>query len=541
MFDEYPRPQMRRPNWINLCGEWDYAITRSAAMPTVWGGKILVPFSPEAPASGVSRLVKPGDFLWYRLKTRFPASDDRLLLHFGAVDQRAVVWCNGLEVGKHSGGYTPFTIDLTGFPGPDGEAELIVAVRDDTEASPLGRGKQRLRRGGIWYTPQSGIWQPVWAERVPKDYIRSLRITPWYDEGVVEIDAEPGGTVRFQGRDYPCPARISIPNFIPWSPENPYLYDFSVRYGTDEVQSYFAMRKIAVENGRICLNDRVTFLNGVLDQGYNPDGLMTYGSDAAMVNDIKMARDMGFNTLRKHVKVEPARWYYHCDRLGMLVWQDIPNGGGRYNPLAVNVPVVVGALGGMDDGKYKLFDREDPVGRRAYYDELREIVGTLYNSPCVCLWTLFNEGWGQFDAAKARELVLSMDGTRLVDHASGWHDQGVGSLRDEHVYFKKYRYKPDRLGRAVVLSEYGGYNLRMWGHTWNERDFGYNSCADAQSLEQKLRQLFWKEIYPAKKAGLAAAVYTQLTDVEEELNGLVTYDRQVIKIPIDRIRKITNI
>lgn len=541
MFDEYPRPQMQRSEWIDLCGEWDYAITRTAAMPTEWDGKILVPFSPEAPASGVSRLVKPGDFLWYRLQTRFPVTDGRLLLHFGAVDQRAVVWCNGLEVGRHTGGYTPFTIDLTNFPTPEGDAELIVAVRDDTDESPLGRGKQRLRRGGMWYTPQSGIWQPVWAECVPRDYIRSLRITPWYDEGVVEIEAEPAGTIRFAGRDYPSPARIAIPNFIPWSPENPHLYEFSVRYKTDEVKSYFAMRKIAVENGRICLNDRVIFLNGVLDQGYNPDGLMTYPTDAAMVNDIKMARDMGFNTLRKHVKIEPARWYYHCDRLGMLVWQDIPNGGGRYAPPVVNAPVLVPQLGYMDDTNYKRFDRADPLGRKAYDDELREIVDTLYNSPCVILWSLFNEGWGQFDAAKARETVLSMDGTRLVDHASGWHDQGVGDLRDEHVYFKKYRYKPDAQGRAVVLSEYGGYNLRVWGHTWNERDFGYNSCADAQQLEQKLRQLFWKEIYPAKKAGLAAAIYTQLTDVEEELNGLVTYDRQVVKIPIERVRKITNI
>lgn len=541
MFDEYPRPQMQRPQWINLCGEWDYAITRTAAMPTEWDGKILVPFSPEAPGSGVSRLVKPGDFLWYRLQTRFPATDGRLLLHFGAVDQRAVVWCNGLEVGRHTGGYTPFTIDLTDFPTPEGDAELIVAVRDDTDESFLGRGKQRLKRGGMWYTPQSGIWQPVWAECVPRDYIRSLRITPWYDEGVVEIEAEPGGTVRFAGRDYPSPARIAIPNFIPWSPENPHLYEFSVRYKTDEVKSYFAMRKIAVENGRICLNDRVIFLNGVLDQGYNPEGLMTYPTDAAMVNDIKMARDMGFNTLRKHVKLEPARWYYHCDRLGMLVWQDIPNGGGRYTPPVVNAPVLVPQLGYMDDANYKRFDRADPLGRKAYCDELREIVDALYNSPCVILWSLFNEGWGQFDAAKAREFVLSMDGTRLVDHASGWHDQGVGNLRDEHVYFRKYRYKPDEQGRAVVLSEYGGYNLRVWGHTWNERDFGYNSCADAQQLEQKLRQLFWKEIYPAKKAGLAAAIYTQLTDVEEELNGLLTYDRQVVKIPLERVRKITNI
>ncbi len=542
MFDEYPRPQMTRPNWINLCGEWDYAITHSAAKPAVWEGKIVVPFSPEAPASGVSRLVKSGDYLWYRLTTKFPTpAGERLLLHFGAVDQKAVVWCNDFEVGSHTGGYWPFTIDITSFLGEDGEAEIVVAVLDDTDKSPLARGKQRLNRGGIWYPAQSGIWQPVWAERVPRDYIRSLRITPFYDEGVVEIDAMPGGTVHFQGADYECPARISIPNFIPWSPDDPHLYDFTVSYDKDTVGSYFAMRKISVENRRLCLNNRVLFMNGVLDQGYTPDGLMTYPSDAAMINDIKMAKDMGFNMLRKHVKVEPLRWYYHCDRLGMLVWQDMPNGGGKYSPAVVNLPVVMERAGHMTDEKYKLFDREDPVSRQIYTEELSTMVQHLYNCPCIVMWVLFNEGWGQFDAADARRLVLSMDGTRLVDHASGWHDQGVGHIRDEHVYFKKYRYKADKRGRAVVLSEYGGYNLRVWGHTWNERDFGYNSCADSQQLEQKLRQLFWKEIYPAKKAGLAAAVYTQLTDVEEELNGLMTYDRQVVKIPLDRMRKITNI
>jgi beta-galactosidase/beta-glucuronidase len=541
MFEEYPRPQMERDNWFNLCGEWDYAITKSGKIPETWEGVIRVPFSPEAPASGVSRLVKPDEFLWYRRNVEFPADGGRVLLHFGAVDQTAVVWCNGREVAAHTGGYTPFTADLTDALGDGGRGEILVAVRDGTGKTELGRGKQKMARGGLWYTPQSGIWQPVWAERVPQEYIRSLRVTPRYDEGEVEIDAIPGGTVQFGGQTYECPARIPLCGFVPWTPGNPYLYEFTVTLGEDRVKSYFAMRKFSVKNARLCLNNRVFFMNGVLDQGYNPEGLMTYPSDEAMIRDIRTAKDMGFNTLRKHVKTEPLRWYYHCDRLGMLVWQDIPNGGAQnYNDLVVAAPNITGVTSLKDD-KYILFGRRSPAGRKQYYNELTELVGNLYNCPCIAMWVLFNEGWGQFDAAKARELVLSMDGTRLVDHASGWYDQGVGDIKSVHVYFQKYRHIPDKLGRAVILSEFGGYNLRVWGHTWNEKDFGYNSCADAADLETKLHRLYWDEIYPAKKAGLAAVIFTQLTDVEEELNGLVTYDRQVVKLPLERIRRITNI
>lgn len=541
MFDEYPRPQMQRDDWLNLCGEWDYAITDSPRFPTAWDGKIRVPFSPEAPASGVSRLVQPEDYLWYRRRIEYPPLGQRILLHVGAADQKAVVFCNGREVGSHTGGYSPFTADLTDALDEEGNGEIIVAVQDHTGESGLARGKQKMKRGAIWYTPQSGIWQPVWAERVPQQYIQSLRITPWFDDGEVEIEVRPAGKVQFGGQEYESPARIPVPRFIPWTPEEPHLYEFTATLGQDVVKSYFAMRKVSVENARLCLNNRVYFMNGVLDQGYNPQGLMTYPSDAAMINDIKMAKDMGFNTLRKHVKTEPMRWYYHCDRLGMLVWQDMPNGGAKtYSGLMTAAPNITGVTTVKDD-KYGLFGRRDMMARKAYYGELSELINHLYNCPCIVMWVLFNEGWGQFDAAKARQLALSLDGTRVVDHASGWYDQGVGGVKSVHVYFQKYRHNPDRLGRAVVLSEFGGYNLRVWGHTWNEKDFGYNSCVDARDLENKLQKLYWKQILPAKKAGLAAAIYTQLTDVEEELNGLVTYDRQVVKIPLERIRKITSI
>ena len=541
MFDEYPRPQMERGSFVNLCGTWEYAITDSARRPAAWEGEITVPFSPETKASGVERTLMPGQYLWYRREAVFPQEGARVLLHFGAVDQIAVVWCNGREVGSHYGGYAPFTVELTDMLGPDRRAELIVAVQDDSDLSPLGHGKQRIRRGGIWYSVQSGIWQPVWAECVPQDYIESLRITPRFDESVVEIEATPGGVVHFQGKDYPCPARVPVPNFIPWSPETPHLYSFTVTYRGDEVKSYFAMRKISVENERICLNNKPYFQNGVLDQGYNPDGLYTYASDEAMLRDIELAKAMGFNTIRKHMKTEPARWYYHCDRLGMLVWQDIPCGGGPYDPTVVNI-VFASARRYMRDGLYKRLGRADAVGRKRFLIEMADIIKALYNSPCIVLWTIFNEAWGQFDAARTSQYVSDiLDGTRIIDHASGWYDQGIGPVRSDHVYFRRYRMRRDRLGRAVILSEFGGYNLRMWGHTWNEKDFGYNSCVDPKDLEKQLDDLYKKQIAPAKKAGLCAAIYTQLTDVEDELNGLITYDREVLKLPPETVKRIISV
>ena len=541
MFDEYPRPQLRRTSWINLCGEWDYAITGTPVFPGEWDGKITVPFSPEAPASGVRRLVRKKDYLWYRRECVFAPGSGRVLVHFGAADQRAVVWCNGTEVVSHQGGYGSFSADITDALLPDGRAELVVAVQDATESGGLARGKQKIKNGGIWYTPQSGLWQPVWAEYVPREYIRSLRITPMFEKSKVRIEAVPGGVVHFEGADYTCPAEITMERFIPWSPENPKLYSFIVTLGEDRVESYFAMRGVSVQNGRIFLNGKPYFMNGVLDQGYNPEGLLTYPSDEAMIADIQLAKSMGFNTLRKHVKTEPLRWYYHCDRLGMLVWQDMPNGGpSSYDLLLTKSPVLLGDAG-VKDRNYRLFGRRNRIDRNHYYAELSALIEDHYNCPCIVMWVLFNEGWGQFDAPRARRLALSLDGTRLVDHASGWHDQGVGDLRSEHVYFRKYRYKPDKLGRAVILSEFGGYNLQIWGHTWNEKSFGYSTCIDAKDLETKLRNLYEREILPARQKGLSAAIYTQLTDVEEELNGFVTYDRQVVKIPPERVKRVVGV
>ncbi len=552
---EYPRPQLVRDSYVNLNGRWDYAITASAEQPERWDGEILVPFSPEAPLSGVGRTLLPGEYLWYRRELpELRAPGRRTILQFGAADQQADVFVNGRHVCSHLGGYTAFSADVTEFL--EERSVLTVRVQDGTDTTPYSRGKQKMKRGGIWYTPQSGLWQTVWAELVPEAHVRAVVFTPELPQGVVrwKLDA-PGpqgacveislhgaavasGTCDARGEGS---ARIAPENLRLWTPETPELYDVQIRLGEDCVRSYFAMRTVSVgpdERGtmRLLLNGRPYYQHGVLDQGYWPDGLYTAPSDEAMIYDIRLMKELGFNLLRKHIKIEPMRWYYHCDRLGMLVWQDMVSGGGSYDPLTVTAPLLTGIH--CRDSAYRRFAREDAAGRAQYNAELTEMILQLRNCPCIVLWVAFNEGWGQFDAARALERITALDPTRPVDHASGWHDQGVGPVRSLHVYFRPYRFRPDRKGRAVLLSEFGGYQLPVAGHTFSKKSFGYRGCRTPEALAAAVRRLYETQILPAKQAGLCASVYTQLSDVEDELNGFVTYDRKVVKLPKAALREI---
>lgn len=546
---EYPRPQLMRDSFMSLNGFWDYCITESTDIPTAFDGQILVPFSPESALSGVSRTLSSTQTLWY--KKELTLSRDyqkgRTLLHFGAVDQEATVYLNGVERFKHKGGFTPFTVELTDFASEP--LTILIRVTDGTETSGHARGKQSSKRGGIWYTPQSGIWQTVWIENVPDDYIEDLRITPDYDAMCVRFtilsERDLPATITLNDQDYAAKtntvAELPMPGFRPWSPEDPFLYPVTIRLGTDLVQSYFGMRKFSVEpdrNGipRLFLNNHPYFHNGLLDQGYYPDGLLTAPSDEAMISDIQKAKSMGFNMLRKHIKIEPLRWYYHCDRLGMLVWQDMINGGGKYSKLLITYPLFIEHH--MKDTNYRLFARKNPEDRAQYREDLEAMLRHLVSVVSIAVWVPFNEGWGQFDAAKIAAWVRETDPTRTIDHASGWHDQGAGDLKSHHVYFHPYRYKKDRRGRAVVLSEFGGYNYRVENHAWNNVDFGYKRISSREELIRYYRRLYEEEILPARRQGLSAAVYTQLTDVEDELNGLLTYDREVVKIPEKILREI---
>ena len=544
---EYPRPQLVRDSYINLNGPWEYAFTGDMRAPSEFEGEIVVPFAPESALSGVGRTLRGGEYLWYRRKLVLPEGFNRgrVLLHFGAVDQTARVWVNGRDAVAHTGGYLPFSADITELL--EEENTILVRVSDDTDESWHTRGKQKSRRGGIWYTPLSGIWQTVWCESVPEQYIRGLFITPRLAGRAVELFVDGEGECRavIDGEEYRFPAGqpavLELHGRVrEWTPEAPELYRFSLTLGEDRVESYFAMRSFGVGEDRdgvkrLLLNGKPYFHNGVLDQGWWPDGLYTAPSDEALEFDIQTAKAMGFNMLRKHVKVESARWYYHCDRLGMLVWQDMPNGGGKYSPAVVSAPLLTGWH--MRDDKYGAFGRKSERGRREFTAELREMVLALYNCPCIAMWVPFNEGWGQFDAEQNVEAILSIDQTRTIDHASGWHDQGIGEIKSLHVYFDEYRHTPDKRGRCVVLSEFGGYTCRVDGHAMNEKAFGYKKFKSPSELRTGLMTLYDGQIRPAVRKGLSATVYTQLTDVEDELNGLITYDRRVLKLAPDAVAR----
>ncbi len=573
---EYPRPQMRRDSYLSLNGYWDYAFTRDTGFPEHYSGKILVPFSPESALSGVGRQLKPEEFLWYRTilpKTEPEGktgnfSDMRLLIHFGAVDYQADVYINRHHVTTHLGGYLPFDADITDFLLKT-DNELILRVQDATDQKGQARGKQTLTRGGIFYTAQSGIWQSVWLEWVPASHMKSLWFETDFDTRKVtaHISATLCGefpalslSVSAKGKEIiqqtlslsaenpraldAC-LSFTLPEdaFYPWSPENPFLYDADISLGTDHIQSYFAMRLYSIEKPAdspkgvpvFCLNHKPFFLMGVLDQGYWPDGLYTAPSDEALLYDIATMKSLGFNMLRKHIKVECARWYYHCDRLGMIVCQDMVNGGSRYHmPVISYLPTLFPTVR-FKDTHAAMLSRKDLKAREQWEKECVETVETLKFFPSIAIWCPFNEGWGQFDTSRITDVIRSADPSRLIDSASGWFDQNCGDFVSVHNYFRPLSHIVEKwgthsCGRALFLSEYGGFACHLAGHSSVERVFGYKRYDTLPEFQKAYQELTKKSLPPLKAQGLSGAVYTQLSDVEEEVNGLLTYDRKVNKL-----------
>lgn len=554
---EYPRPQMERSNWTNLNGLWQYSIlpATQTAIPASFDGQILVPFAVESSLSGVGKTVGKDSVLWYKRSVSVkPAKGKNTLLHFGAVDWRCTVYVNGKEAGRHEGGYDPFTVDITSAL-KGGTQEIALMVWDPTNDGPQPRGKQVKAPSGIWYTPVTGIWQTVWLESVPASYIASTEQTPDLDKKAINVTAQvqnalPGdevlitafdGTEKVAEQTTAAGTMISLPVTQPklWSPSSPHLYNLTVKLQrkgktVDEVKSYFAMRKISLapDNAgvqRIMLNDKAVFQYGPLDQGWWPDGLYTAPTDEALKFDIEKTKAMGFNMIRKHVKVEPARWYRYCDEMGMLVWQDMPSGdlGNRWD----SRPGIIGRA--TDKAR-------TPESEAAYRTEWKEIMQDLHNFPSIVVWVPFNEAWGQFKTTEIVKWTMQQDPSRLVNPASGGNFESVGHLYDLHNYPEPAMPDASLFGKsmAVVLGEFGGLGLPLEGHTWQTKNnWGYQTFKNNDELLARYTQ-FIETLPKLISKGLSAAVYTQTTDVEVETNGLMTYDRKVMKMPEATLKKL---
>lgn len=581
VLEEYPRPLLMREDYQILNGWWDYAFTIDYKQPQQYEGRILVPFSPETALSGVGRQLKPDEYLWYRRNFDLPGwerekGQNRILLHFGAVDQSCEVRINGHKVKRHTGGYLPFEVDISRY-AQESANELIVAVKDLSDTSYHSKGKQKLNAGGMFYTAQSGIWQTVWLEKVPETYIKEIKTVPDIEKKIIRIKVSSSYStdkknVDKLSRNLPIEIKIRKPGLYPdpvvkpsqistedmletavqavsdkwieipiesislWNCETPYLYYFEVKLGDDRAISYFAMRKFSLETKvheefpQICLNGEVQFQNGVLDQGYWPESLYTPPSDAAMIFDIQEMKKTGFNMVRKHLKIEPQRWYYHCDRLGIVVWQDMVNGGSYYKHWFVTygATLLSWLRIPMRDVYPRLLSREAKAGRLEFIREMKETIRLLGNHPSIATWVIFNEGWGQFQTEDMTRIVRRLDPNRLIDQASGWFDQGGGDFSSLHNYFFKLFIRPER-ERASVLSEFGGYSYREPGHCAKEKLYGYGICKNKKDLEKRFLER-WSGVRNLIPQGLSASIYTQWTDVEEEVNGVFTYDREVRKI-----------
>ncbi len=548
---EYPRPQFKRDSYLSLNGEWDYAIRPLSYFDGKFTGKITVPYSPESELSGVSRALKKNEALWLKKCFSVPKKFNRskIFLNIGACDQICEVYLNGKKVGYHEGGYLSFSVDLSDYIKENNE--LIIKVTDNADSDIFGRGKQRYKRGGIWYTATSGIWQSIWLESVPTLFVKSLYLTPLYAErklkvkvvtsapaiANVEIIGDSGEVIARGGTNEDGETVLDASKCKDWSVDDPQLYKVLITLGGDKVESYFGMRSFSrVEiDGKhyFTLNNKPIFHNGLLDQGYFHDGIYTPSSNKVMYDEVKAVKDLGFNMLRKHIKVEPMLWYYYCDILGVLVWQDMINGGSKYNPLRIMLAPFFNL--NLNDHNYRAMGRSEQ-SRRQYFIEAEGMMDQLYNCVSLCLYTPFNEAWGQFDAKEVTEKLREKDPTRLYDHASGWQDKGGGDLCSKHIYFRPVKMKNDNK-RILALTEFGGYSMKVEGHIFSKKDFGYKKFKSAEKLNEAYENLYKNEIIPLIPEGLCATVYTQLTDVEDEVNGLYTYDR-VLKFDGEKIKKI---
>ena len=534
----YPRPQLKRDSYLNLNGKWDFTVSDDAELPKNYDKTILVPFCPESLLSGIHQHFPEGASLNYRRKLILPEGfrKERVLLHFGAVDQYAEIYVNGTLAGCHTGGYEAFTVDITDYLQE--ENELVVRAVDDLRSKVLPYGKQTLKRGGMWYTPVSGIWQTVWAESVPENYIRSLDIQADYQKAVITVEPALSGEILLDGKKYPLidgKAEIAPEDPKLWSPEHPYLYHFTVKTHEDQVESYFALRSLEIKKvgqyPRLCLNGKPYFFHGLLDQGYWSDGIYTPADPEGFQRDIFAMKALGFNMLRKHIKVEPEQFYYDCDRWGMIVFQDMVNNGDYSFFRDTALPTV---------GFQKLRDTQmhkDAATRQAFRDGMAATVRQLKNHPCICCWTIFNEGWGQFDSDNMYDELKKLDDTRFVDTTSGWFRRKKSDVESLHIYFGSWN-KLKACEKPLVLSEFGGYCYSVKDHIFNpEKAYGYKSCKSLTDFNRDLQTLYREKVLPAVEKGLCAAVYTQVSDVEDEINGLLTYDRKACKAEIEKIRE----
>ena len=535
----YPRPQMRRESYVNLNGWWAFTVSSQTQLPACYDREILVPYCPESLLSGIHTHFPEGSSLFYRrlLPIKKPENGNRILLHFGAVDQYAEIYVNQKLVCTHWDGYQAFSCDITDFLQE--ENQLTVRATDDLRSCRMPYGKQTLKRGGMWYTPVSGIWQTVWLEEVPQSYIAELDIQTHDAQAVITVTPALDGTVLFEGQAVALQGGKAVlkprnPQY--WSPENPHLYTFTVKAGADQVESYFALRTLSVKtvNGvhRLCLNGKPYFFHGLLDQGYYSDGLFTPASEQNFENDILQMKALGFNTLRKHIKVEPEQFYYLCDKLGMVVFQDMVNNG-RYSFLRDTALPTIGLQKRSDRKLHK-----DPQSRKAFLQGMENTVQQLKNHPCVCYWTIFNEGWGQFDSDNVCAHLRTLDSSRFIDATSGWFRGENTDVESLHIYFGSWK-KLKSKNRPLVLSEFGGYCYAVEQHIFNpQKSYGYKSCKTSEDFCRDLEKLYTEKVIPAAQKGLCAAIYTQVSDVEDEINGLLTYDRKVCKVQPEPMLKI---